>query len=1203
MAAAGPELEKAPDAAGATVNDTAHQPERPWQAPAVPAAAPAAAMPGSNHPGGTSAKQLLQRQTRALRRAKKPPWLWLQPLQPTLTARLIYVLRSVIAVAGAAAFLLSPGSGAVLRGGVLLPVAAILTIETTLGAALATTFRLGVGGCMGFVSAVAIEGILPTSVVSAVAGISVTTAVISYLDVHLLTKRLAIATSVVGLMQWYVDPSRFGALFALQVWASIALGSMFGLVATALPLPLPPTARRETLMRLRLMAAAVHVQLGEVTLAFLHRAPSAGFSGVGEGTPRGIALQVSELLHSAQIALTPSSAATPRQRHHQGPEVDAPRLWVCAGVEDLANDQEQDESLLSEHKASPEVMQRSHEHNVLVASVPAKPRAPILTAAVADFHAGAARVADEASRALAEWDWEPAPLLTWVAGCAPPVQLQAARIWVLQLQRILRIVSLANRVASEIATSPAHEVFAAALEDELCSVAAATGSFARACVRHCTPLPFEAAFLVGSVEAAALPPDRSDAAGDVAASHAQLQDALARLYKAFHLARMRIAAQGEQTPRDVLHLHTFIFLLLRATHEVLRAAADAGCIATAHPPAAQQHRGDGSVLAARGPTWNSLAKQAAAYLGLTPSYRKALLCIKGALAVLAAAVAALALDDVIGLPQFAYWSPLAVALLIGASDGGTLRTAALRFLATAVGGSYALFVVVVAVGNRIVLAAFLCAWEALLAFVRTSPRYRYFATMASFTVAVILLGSNGQPTTGRDVAIARIDYTLLAVLVFAVITLLLFPVSARTLARERLAASLQDVSSSLVAVDCFASHVEAEAGALRATATASRGFSDGGGVPPQQDVMNAAAALPRTAAPRAAEVDAVLQRAEGSLAALPTLLDEAQAEPYVWLPAFRPMRPRLVELADAVRRVSLNLRALARATEALQADSAAVQPRAGMTGDRDRDAVRVRQAQVGVSSPLPLGASTREPAPESMPPTVQHGLGAATFQPLLPLVAAVKSSMTDVLALVIEIARGAPALAPQPAPALSGPLPADEAEIDRAGGAERVSAALNALLACVTRVAKSALPLRPLRPRSASSPAPGRAESGQAGRHDDERASSGVPDPAAALPHAVEAMVTALAALLEGHAQFHAAHVRAYRRLRRHGQQGSPDARQAPRASGRPLLLTDITILSLNAAVFAIKDSAEALVDAARSARRLWHAETRAYAGAVLVVQ
>lgn len=284
--------------------------------------------------------------------------------------------------------------------------------------------------------------------------------------------------------------------------------------------------------------------------------------------------------------------------------------------------------------------------------------------------------------------------------------------------------------------------------------------------------------------------------------------------------------------------------------------------------------------------------------------------------------------------------PITIAFVAGGSiDSPTYTVLVQRIVGTLVGAVAALFIVQLVNANIVATGVVVTLWVGLMSYPRSKGASGYWAVVSAFTTAIIVFAT--VSTEGaRQLLELRVLYTVLGIAVYTLVSQVVFPVSARDLAHTSTLAAVTAIRTSqretigqltrflreeaararqrLEAEGVLSALPEAEAPFLRGygasatpTASAATGASAGG----------TAAAGTRVPTAHEADPTARLDSVTASMAALPELLTEAEAEPTLWRAPFARMRSRYTELSTQLERASRNVRTVHQALLGLRAQA------------------------------------------------------------------------------------------------------------------------------------------------------------------------------------------------------------------------------------------------------------------------------------------
>ena len=126
-----------------------------------------------------------------------------------------------------------------------------------------------------------------------------------------------------------------------------------------------------------------------------------------------------------------------------------------------------------------------------------------------------------------------------------------------------------------------------------------------------------------------------------------------------------------------------------------------------------------------------------------------------------------------------YWAGFAVAFISLATVGQSFNKGALRMLGTVMGAAMALTLIALFAQQRWLSILFLSLWFGLCTYMMAGNRYQYFWFVGGFVSLII--GVDGGPNAENAFAIAmlRLQQTGLGILVYSLVSILLWPNSSR----------------------------------------------------------------------------------------------------------------------------------------------------------------------------------------------------------------------------------------------------------------------------------------------------------------------------------------------------------------------------------------------------------------------------------------
>ena len=346
-------------------------------------------------------------------------------------------------------------------------------------------------------------------------------------------------------------------------------------------------------------------------------------------------------------------------------------------------------------------------------------------------------------------------------------------------------------------------------------------------------------------------------------------------------------------------------------------------------------------------TWRLAAHVGLHRFNLTQAKR----AIRVTLAIMVAALVSAALAPILN-STFIVWAPITCAFVSGGPDSGAFRTAILRITGTLVGASYGYLTVKITGANDIAIGTLLAAFVAVAQFARLNPKSAYVASVSSFTAAIVMLGISGAgiTTTADALALERIQQTIIGVVIYVVVSVCVFPVSARTLSRRRVTMHLPVLArNARVTLESLVDWANEEI--ARSNAATARHARSGSALLPRRTLVQVGADARRGGAPGSTKLEVAggnlghsveaplfvgkegvgltpmnqvevevpamgeegatpiihgrpfdpspeLDAVDESLLGVPELLADAAAEPSLWRPSFGSLARRYEDLAS-----------------------------------------------------------------------------------------------------------------------------------------------------------------------------------------------------------------------------------------------------------------------------------------------------------------
>ncbi|MFM0632392.1 FUSC family protein [Paraburkholderia xenovorans] len=143
-----------------------------------------------------------------------------------------------------------------------------------------------------------------------------------------------------------------------------------------------------------------------------------------------------------------------------------------------------------------------------------------------------------------------------------------------------------------------------------------------------------------------------------------------------------------------------------------------------------------------------------------------------------------------------YWAMATVYLVSNPLDGATRSKSAYRIAGTVLGAAAALVLVPLLVNERLALMAAISFWTAALLYLSQMERgpRSYTFLLAAFTLPIVALPTVTDPTTVFDVALVRVEETVIGIVCASVIATLVFPTRVATVLRAQSQTWLADAA-------------------------------------------------------------------------------------------------------------------------------------------------------------------------------------------------------------------------------------------------------------------------------------------------------------------------------------------------------------------------------------------------------------------------
>ena len=125
------------------------------------------------------------------------------------------------------------------------------------------------------------------------------------------------------------------------------------------------------------------------------------------------------------------------------------------------------------------------------------------------------------------------------------------------------------------------------------------------------------------------------------------------------------------------------------------------------------------------------------------------------------------------------WAGFAVAMVSLSTSGQSLNKAALRMVGTLLAVVVSLSLIALFVQDRWLFIVFIIAWVGLCTYRMSGPRHQYLWHVAGFATVIICLDAGADPVNAFDTAVLRTQETGLGILVYGLISVLLWPSNSR----------------------------------------------------------------------------------------------------------------------------------------------------------------------------------------------------------------------------------------------------------------------------------------------------------------------------------------------------------------------------------------------------------------------------------------
>lgn len=932
----------------------------------------------------------------------KPAWFRLDPLPPSFSWTVIFLVRIAIAFGFLSWFVLSDQTRDLIKASILVPIVALVVIGNSLGGVVLASVGVILSGAIGLAYNLAVNAIAPPSLAWSLCSTALFIFVICYLDINVGIKRLGMAAVVMAQLQRWEPGKDIDTTFVLDVFYGICFGAAVAIAVSLLPFPVIATSTREVGQRLRLLAAINRTQLAALTVAFTHETAANDASPLTKEDKKGDE-GLRQRKSSAAVALTPGR-------------------------------QEEDEEA--------EAARRPHRYPSLPAS---SQRVPLLRGEVDDLSSLAQLHLAMLKRALGEMGLEPSLLFGICKVAATPGLPrwgERLRAWARTHERMRALLASLIAAERETLASPLHSRFLTELKQPLCALVSdvlnlyhlglswsARMRWPSSCAPCCASCAGKNSCLqvypsgssAGSNEGpkpsctcnawaapipCGYPTETVPSRDDIIAAKKAVEESLDRFFAAFGRTRGAIF-YSESTPfrareedgfytnldfdaAALFPLASFLFLTMRFAQTVVSTVDTACALPPSSPPqqtavqiSASSGSGSARVLLvppspggpaaapqpkqqpqpsaanpanpAPRPTIGAKAKAClccfARFYGLTPDFNR----FSAAARITVASILSYYLGNLIhgylfpDLNSFSYWGPLVIIMIAGGSRvPPTYSLLAQRMQGTVYGVIAALMIVTFSNGNRLTGGILLTLWVTFITAYRTKgPGSYYWSSVSAFTAAIIAFAAlNSNAVVGAFLIENRTLFTIFGLIVWIVIAALLFPVTARTLSHSSSLAAVNGTRAVLKRTMLqWSRFIRVKADAIAATGA-------GGG----------ALALSETDAKLFAfSPSKDLDTVEALLPAWADLLNEALIEPSFTQKAFSLLKPRYEEMKDEIGKICLNLRLVHQVFRSLEAEAKAAPratPQATATVKATATVQANPQSPVSLASPASMPAAT-----------------------------------------------------------------------------------------------------------------------------------------------------------------------------------------------------------------------------------------------------
>lgn len=160
---------------------------------------------------------------------------------------------------------MSPVASKSFQSQFILSLGFIAAIRNTLGATIDATISVFLGGAISTIYCICVINILPKNIYCALIATNVFIFLITYSSLPKLVCRFSILPTCHTLLQWF-EASSIDTSHIIHLWVSISIGAVLAIIVLLVPLPVVPTAYRETQIRMRFIAQQLRREIIGIVL-------------------------------------------------------------------------------------------------------------------------------------------------------------------------------------------------------------------------------------------------------------------------------------------------------------------------------------------------------------------------------------------------------------------------------------------------------------------------------------------------------------------------------------------------------------------------------------------------------------------------------------------------------------------------------------------------------------------------------------------------------------------------------------------------------------------------------------------------------------------------------------------------------------------------------------------------------------------------